>query len=70
LIYSNIIYLQLITFTERLTADRPTERQASGEIRLQTHTDEGPQGARDRWLGYKMPKIRLTGLMYGLDFDQ
>jgi hypothetical protein len=46
-------------------ADRPTERQTTGEIRLR-HT-------QIRWLvlvGYnhKMQKIRLTGLiMYGLD---
>ncbi len=35
-------------------ADRPTERQTTGEIRLH----------------HKMQKIRLTGIRYGLDFDQ
>ena len=30
--------------SDRLTADRPTERQTTGEIRLQTHTDKGTGG--------------------------
>ncbi len=37
-------YVQTHAQSDRLTADRPTERQTTSEIRLQTHTDKGTGG--------------------------